>query len=125
MSSHTPDEPNRPPTVIFEYAGRVWVNGDGPEIGALEQEWPSVEIGSGEDSFCGLWLGQVEAICAGASERSRRVMLRFVMNELIKLTIEDFCETFENWRTDADTATTHELVRRLERWLTGISHDQV
>ncbi len=95
------------------------------EIGALETEWPSVELGSGDEGFCELWLGQAEAICAGASQRSRRVMLRFVMDELIKQAVEDFCESFERWRTDADIATTHELVRRLEKWLTGISHNQL
>ena len=114
----------QPPTTIIEFAGCIWFNGERPEIGALEQEWSSVEIGSGDEGFCELWLGQVEAICAGASRRSRRVMLRFVMNELIKQAVEDFCESFKCWRTNADTATTHELVRRLERWLTALSHDQ-
>jgi hypothetical protein len=112
------------PTTIFEFAGCVWFNGNGPEMGALEAEWPSVELGSGDDGFCELWLGQVEAICAGASQRSRRGMLRFVMNELIKQAVEEFCATFGSWRTDADMATTHELVRRLEKWLTGISHNK-
>ncbi len=45
------------------------------------------------------------------------------MNELIERAVENFCETFEAWRTDADVATTHELVRRLEKWLTGISYN--
>ena len=85
----------------------------------------SVELGSGDESFCELWLGQAEAICAGASRRSRRVMLRFVMNELIKQAVEDFCESYELWRTDADAATTRALARRLELWLNGISHNQM
>jgi len=124
MSDPIPDAPSQPPTAIFEFAGCVWFNGEGPDIGALEREWPSVEIGSGDESFCELWLGQVEAICAGTSRKSRRVMLRFVMTELIKQAVEEFCATFESWRTDADSATTHELVRRLEKWLTGISHNK-
>jgi hypothetical protein len=123
MTSRNTDLPSQSPTTIFEFEGCVWFNGERTEIGALEEEWPSVEIGSSDEGFCELWLGQVEAICAGASRRSRRVMLRFVMNELIKQAVEEFCATFESWRTDADMATTHELVRRLERWLTGISHN--
>jgi hypothetical protein len=99
MSNRIPDEPSQSATTIFEFAGCVWFNGDGLEIGGLEQEWPSVEIGSGDESFCELWLGQVEVMCAGASRRSRRVMLRFVMSELIKQSVEEFCATFESWRT--------------------------
>ena len=53
------------------------------------------EISSGEESFCELWLGRVESICAGASQRSRRVILRFVMNELVKQAVEYFCQNFE------------------------------
>jgi carbamoyltransferase len=77
-----------------------------------------------------------QSLCAGASQRSRR----FVMGCGCKLpswcvegeeqglfvtkAVEDFCETFDSWRTDADTPTTHELVRRLERRLAVISHNQ-
>ena len=125
MSTRAPDAPSQSPTTIFEFARCFWFNGSGPDIGALKQEWPSVEIGSGDASFCELWLGQAESICAGASPRSRRLMLRFVMNELIKQAVEDFCGGYQGWRTNADVATTHELVRKLERWLTGISHNQV
>jgi hypothetical protein len=124
MKSRTPDQPNHPLTTVMEFAGCVWFDGSG-EISDSEPEWPSVEIGNGDESFCEVWLGQAERICAGASQRSRRVMLRFVMNELIKRAVEDFLENFETWRTDAEPATTHALVRRLEHWLTRISWNEL
>jgi hypothetical protein len=120
------DAESQSPTTIFEFEGCVWFNGSGFDaLPDSEPEWPSVELGSGDEGFCELWLGQAESICAGASERSKRVVLRFVMNELIKQAVEDFCEGFECWRTNADVATTHELVRTLEKWLTGISQNEV
>ncbi len=41
----------------------------------------------------------IESMCAGASQRSRRVILRFLMDELIERGVEDFYETFESRRT--------------------------
>jgi hypothetical protein len=115
-----------PATTIFEFKGFAWLNGsEGGDIGALKRESPAVELGSGDDAFCEVWLGQMAAICTGCSERSRRVMVRFVLNELIKLAVADFCDHFEDWHTDADDVTTHELVRHLERWLTGVARNQL
>jgi hypothetical protein len=120
------DAESQPPTTIFEFEGCVWFNGSGFDaLPDSEPEWPSVELGSGDEGFCELWLGQAEAISAGASERSKRVVLRFVMNELIKQAVEDFCASFECWRTDADVAMTHALVRKLESWLVGFTHNQL
>jgi hypothetical protein len=115
----------RAPT-IFEFERCTWFNGgEGVDIGALKRELPAVELGSGDDCLCAMWLGQMGAMCAGASERSRRVMVKFVLNEMIKQAVAEFCDNFEDWRTDADDVTTHELVRQLESWLTGIVHNQV
>jgi len=114
------------PTTIFEFEGCVWFNGsDFEAIPESEPEWPSVEILYGNESFAELWLGQAESACAGASRRSRRVMLRFLMNELVKQAVAEFVEGYQDWRTDADVATTHELVRRLELWLTDLCQNEL
>jgi hypothetical protein len=112
--------------MIFEFEGCVWFNGsDFEAIPESEPEWPSVEILYGNESFAELWLGQAESACAGASRRSRRVMLRFLLNELVKQAVAEFVESYQTWRTDADVATTHDLVRRLELWLTDICQQEL
>ena len=111
------------PKTVIEFEGCVWFDGHSA-ISDDELEWPCVEICNGEQSFCEVWLGQVESMCAGASERSKRVMLGFLMDEIVKQAVEDFLETFESWQTDADAATTSRLVKELEVWLIKISHDQ-
>ena len=109
------------PTAILVFEGCVWFNGSGSEaIPDAEPEWPSVEICNGEDAFCELWLGNAENACAGASPRSRRVMLKFLLNELVKQAVAEFLESYPSWRTDADKETTHQLVRKLEEWLTDL-----
>ena len=112
------------PTVVFEFEGCVWFNGSDAIPGA-EPEWPSVEICNGDESFAELWLGQAEKVCAGGSRRSRRVMLRFVLGEIVKQAVAEFVESYPTWRTDADIAMTHQLVRRLELWLTDLCHHQL
>ena len=117
MSGPTSLPPLSPPT-IFEFEGFVWCNGEVNDIDALMDELPAVELGSGDAAFCEVWLGEMAALSEGCTARSRRVLVRFVLNQLIHEAVEEFCGTFGQWETDADPETTHQLVRRLERWLT-------
>ena len=117
MSSRSSPAPLSPPT-IFEFRGFVWCSGEVDDIEALMDELPAVELGSGDAPFCELWLGEMAVLSEGCSARSRRVLTRFLLNQLINAAVGDFCDAFGEWETDADPETTHQLVRRLERWLT-------
>jgi hypothetical protein len=118
MTSPSSPIPLSAPT-IFEFQGFVWSNGEADDIDTLMDELPAVELGSGDAPFCEIWLGQMAVLSDGCSARSWRVLVRFVLNQLIHEAVEEFCDTFGEWETDADPETTHQLVRRLERWLTG------
>jgi hypothetical protein len=121
MSDRNLSAPNELDT-IFEFEGRVWFNGDRrPRTDACE--FPVVELGWEHAAFCEVWLGRVDTICAGSAGPSRRLMYRFLLGEAIKQAVAEFCESYADWLTDADAATTAELVRRLERWLDEIGRE--
>jgi len=90
-----------------------------------QSRWPAVEICTGGETFCELWLGSADNACSSASQRSKRVILRFVLGELVKQAVGEFVDSYQTWQTDADVATTHELVRRLELWLTDICQNEL
>ena len=121
MTSPSSPIPLSAPT-IFEFEGFVWFNGEADNIEAWKDELPAVELGSGDAPFCEVWLGEMAVLSDGCSARSRRVLVRFVLNQLINEAVAEFCNTFGEWETDADPETTHQLVRRLERWLTWRCH---